>query len=119
MDDATSILELKGIGEKSQKLFAKVNIRTVGDLLHYYPRDYETFQEGVEGKENPADAGAVEEYILNEYGVVTSYTLEEYELSEKGERICARRRAFILRCADPERNKTEVRELIGQYPPES
>ncbi|MBO5283844.1 MAG: ATP-dependent DNA helicase RecG, partial [Lachnospiraceae bacterium] len=47
MDDATSILELKGIGEKSQKLFAKVNIRTVGDLLRYYPRDYETFQEPV------------------------------------------------------------------------
>lgn len=47
MDDATSILELKGIGEKSQKLFAKVNIRTVGDLLRYYPRDYETFQETV------------------------------------------------------------------------
>lgn len=47
MDDATSILELKGIGEKSQKLFAKINIRTVGDLLRYYPRDYETFQEPV------------------------------------------------------------------------
>ncbi len=47
MDDATSILELKGIGEKSQKLFARVNIRTVGELLHYYPRDYETFQEPV------------------------------------------------------------------------
>lgn len=47
MDDATSILELKGIGEKTQKLFARVNIRTVGDLLCYYPRDYETFQEPV------------------------------------------------------------------------
>ena len=47
MDDGTSILELKGIGEKSQQLFARVNIRTVGDLLHYYPRDYETFQEPV------------------------------------------------------------------------
>ena len=81
-----------------------------------YGRDYETFQEGVEGKENPADAGAMEEYILNEYGVVTGYTLEEYELSEEGERICARRRAFILQCADPEQNGAEVRKLIGQYP---
>lgn len=45
MDDSTSILELKGIGEKSLKLFAKVDIFTVGDLLHYYPRDYETFRE--------------------------------------------------------------------------
>ena len=81
-----------------------------------YDRDYETFQEGSEGKENPADAGAVEEYILNEYGVVTGYTLEEYELSEEGERICARRRAFILQCANPEQNGAEVRKLIGQYP---
>lgn len=47
MDNGTSILELKGIGEKSQKLFAKVNIRTVGDLLYYFPRDYETFAEPV------------------------------------------------------------------------
>ena len=47
MEDGTSILEIKGIGEKSQKLFAKVNIRTVGDLLYYYPRDYETFREPV------------------------------------------------------------------------
>ena len=61
----------------------------------------------------------MEEYILNEYGVVTGYTLEEYELSEEGERICARRRAFILQCANPKQNAAEVRELIGQYPPES
>ncbi len=47
MDNGTSILELKGIGEKSQKLFAKVNIHTVGDLLYYFPRDYETFSEPV------------------------------------------------------------------------
>ncbi len=47
MEDSASILELKGIGEKSQKLFAKVNIRTLGDLLYYYPRDYEMFREPV------------------------------------------------------------------------
>lgn len=47
MDNGTSILELKGIGEKSQKLFAKVNICTVGDLLYYFPRDYEIFKEPV------------------------------------------------------------------------
>ena len=47
MDDGTSILELKGIGEKTQKLFAKINILTVGDLLHTFPRDYESFQSPV------------------------------------------------------------------------
>ena len=29
---------LKGIGEKTEKLFAKLGIYTVGDLLRYYPR---------------------------------------------------------------------------------
>ena len=47
MDRDTSILELKGIGEKSQKLFAKLDIRTVGDLLAHSPRDYEVYDEPV------------------------------------------------------------------------
>ena len=47
MDRGTSILELKGIGEKSQKLFAKLDIRTVGDLLAHSPRDYEVYEEPV------------------------------------------------------------------------
>ena len=37
------ITDLKGIGEKSANLFHKLNIETNGDLLHYFPRDYETF----------------------------------------------------------------------------
>lgn len=43
MDKNTPIIELKGVGEKTQKLFAKLDIHTVGDLLSFYPRDYETF----------------------------------------------------------------------------
>ncbi|MGN0334706.1 MAG: ATP-dependent DNA helicase RecG [Lachnospiraceae bacterium] len=39
----SSILEIKGIGEKSAAVFAKAGIYTVEDLLHYYPRDYEKF----------------------------------------------------------------------------
>lgn len=48
MNENTPILELKGIGEKTAKLFYKLNIRTVRDLLSYYPRDYETFREPVD-----------------------------------------------------------------------
>ncbi|MBR1854212.1 MAG: DEAD/DEAH box helicase, partial [Lachnospiraceae bacterium] len=40
---STPIINLKGIGEKSNALFAKLNIFTVGDLLTHYPKDYETF----------------------------------------------------------------------------
>ena len=36
-----SIINIKGIGEKSEKLFNKLGISTVGELLCYYPREYE------------------------------------------------------------------------------
>ena len=38
------IMCLKGIGENTAKLFQKLNIFTVGDLLAYYPRNYETYE---------------------------------------------------------------------------
>lgn len=57
MNRDTLITELKGIGEKTQKLFAKLNIRTVGDLLWAYPRDYESFAEPV--KINQAAPGEI------------------------------------------------------------
>ncbi len=47
MEGQAPITELKGIGEKTQKLFAKLNIHTAGELLAYYPRGYETFQKPV------------------------------------------------------------------------
>ncbi len=31
---------IKGVGEKRAKLYNKIGINTVGDLLHYYPRNY-------------------------------------------------------------------------------
>ncbi|MSS07258.1 ATP-dependent DNA helicase RecG [Clostridium sp. WB02_MRS01] len=40
-----SIDSLKGIGEKTGKLFQKVGVITVGDLLEYYPRAYDTYEE--------------------------------------------------------------------------
>ena len=44
MNLETSILNLKGIGEKSAKLFNKLGIFVLGDLLEYYPRSYEKFE---------------------------------------------------------------------------
>ena len=40
-----SINSLKGIGEKTGKLFQKVGVITVEDLLEYYPRAYDTYEE--------------------------------------------------------------------------
>ena len=42
-----SLTTLKGIGEKTEKLFAKVGIYNLQQLLHYYPRDYDCYAEPV------------------------------------------------------------------------
>lgn len=47
MNDQTPVLQVKGIGEKTQKLFQKLDIETVGDLIRHYPRDYEVFEDPV------------------------------------------------------------------------
>lgn len=47
MIDKTSIKELKGIGDKTQKLFEKVGVSTVGDLIRYYPRGYDVYEDPV------------------------------------------------------------------------
>lgn len=44
MNEQSRISELKGIGEKTEHLFQKLNIYTIGDLLRYYPRDYESYE---------------------------------------------------------------------------
>lgn len=36
--------ELKGVGEKTEKLFQKIGITTTDDLLHYYPRNYDIYE---------------------------------------------------------------------------
>ena len=41
MNKNAGISTLKGIGEKTEKLFLKLGVATVDDLLHYYPRTYE------------------------------------------------------------------------------
>jgi len=60
MEADTPVSQLKGVGEKTQKLFAKLNILTVGDLLRAYPRDYETYEEPVKiGSAAPGTVCAV------------------------------------------------------------
>ncbi len=41
MAQTDSIRTIPGIGPKKAALFAKLGIETLGDLLHFYPRDYE------------------------------------------------------------------------------
>ena len=41
------VTDLKGIGEKTAKLFAKLGVETVEELLHDYPRAYDAYEEPV------------------------------------------------------------------------
>ena len=47
MIERTEIKELKGIGEKTEKLFGKLGIETVCDLIRYYPRGYDVYEAAV------------------------------------------------------------------------
>lgn len=38
------ILEVKGIGEKTEKLFQKLGVCTTDDLIEFYPRNYDMYQ---------------------------------------------------------------------------
>lgn len=44
LKERDSIRSIKGIGEKTQALFGKLGIETIGDLLRYYPRDYDEYK---------------------------------------------------------------------------
>ena len=47
MNERSEISELKGVGEKTTRLFHRIGVRTVGDLIRYYPRTYEVFEDPV------------------------------------------------------------------------
>lgn len=58
-----SITKIKGIGEKTAKLMAKLNIFTVRDLLHAFPRDYDTFE----------DVCNISEVVIGEQSIISGF----------------------------------------------
>ena len=47
MDEREPLRSLKGVGEKTDKLFGKLGLRTVGDLLRDFPREYDVYERPV------------------------------------------------------------------------
>lgn len=41
---STSLRTLKGVGEKTEKLFAKIGVTDMESLLSYYPRNYDAYE---------------------------------------------------------------------------
>lgn len=71
MNQDTPVINVKGVGEKTQKLFQKLNILTVRELLRSYPRDYEIFGEPVK------IAGAVQGEVCAVYAAVSGIPNEK------------------------------------------
>lgn len=47
MNEFSKVSELKGIGDKTEILFQKLNISTISDLIRYYPRKYDIYEEAI------------------------------------------------------------------------
>lgn len=47
MNEKNSVGKLKGIGEKTEALFHRIGVKTIGDLIRYYPRGYDIFEDPV------------------------------------------------------------------------
>ncbi|MCH5273481.1 MAG: ATP-dependent DNA helicase RecG [Lachnospiraceae bacterium] len=73
MKQTDEIRCIKGIGEKTAKLLQKLGIYTVGDLLSYYPRSYETYELPVpigtirEGKTVTIEASVIKSADVTKY----------------------------------------------------
>ena len=71
----TPLRELPGIGETRSRALERLGLRTVGDLLHHYPRDYEdrtvrsTFRSAPEG-EAVCVAAMVAETAMERFGSI-------------------------------------------------
>ena len=43
---------LKGVGDKTEKLFQKIGVITTEDLLEYFPRNYDAYEEPVTSRQS-------------------------------------------------------------------
>ena len=59
-----NIQYLKGVGEKKAALFARLKVFTVGDLLSFYPRDYEDWNTVLSIEEAPLEENVCVSAIL-------------------------------------------------------
>ena len=60
LNEFLPITTLHGIGDQKAKILKKLNIESINDLLHYYPRDYEEQKESV----------VIKDVIKNEVNII-------------------------------------------------
>ena len=76
------ITSIRGIGEKTGKLFEKLGVSTVRELLEYYPRGYDAYEPPVSVKELRPDTVAAVEGILKKDGDVRRFSKVAVTVSE-------------------------------------
>ena len=67
-----SVTQIKGIGDKTAQIMSKLNIVTVRDLLHAFPRDYDTFE----------DVCNISELEIGRTGIVSGYIVSTKPLKK-------------------------------------
>lgn len=105
-DIKTPVSSISGIGPQLTKALAKVNVFTVGDLLQYYPRDYEDRTHKVtfrEQGENHGKVHTVAQVISHEwfgYGRMKTLKIIVNDGTGTAELICFNR-AFLEKSLIP------------------
>lgn len=80
MERTDAVTKIKGVGEKTAAYFHRAGIDTVGDLLQYYPRGYETFEAPVSVRQARfRDAASVHGFLTD--APVTRY-VKRMQLTE-------------------------------------
>ena len=65
LDRSSSLTGLKGVGAKTEQMYSSRGITTIGDLLDYYPRDYDYYAKPrTVGELHKGETAAVELLIL-------------------------------------------------------
>ena len=118
-DIKTPVSSISGIGPQLTKALAKVNVFTVGDLLQYYPRDYEdrtrkvTFREcGGKGKVHTVARVLKQEWFG--YGKMKTLKLIVNDGSASAELICFNR-AFLEKSLIPGTVITVTGQFFVKY----
>lgn len=72
--DRQPLTAIKGVGEKTARLFSKLNVINVEELLHYYPRGYDAFREPQPVKSLVPETTAAVEGVLTKTADVVRFS---------------------------------------------
>lgn len=72
--DRQPLTAIKGVGEKTARLFSKLNVTNVEELLYYYPRAYDAFREPQPIKSLVPETTAAVEGVLTKTADVVRFS---------------------------------------------